>query len=199
MSDENQAPSWATEEVPIDYFEGRGDEDVSESTLERLVKLANDHAVASQEVQDLVVKLAEAEERLKGIARVSIPNLMDELGMAQFKMADGSIVSVEDKVSASITIANRPAAYHWLVENDYDGIIKTKVVASFGKGENDDAQKAYDALFESGFAPVKDESIHHQTLQSFVKERLAAGEALPDSFGVHEFKEAKIKLPKKKK
>jgi hypothetical protein len=44
-----------------------------------------------------------------------------------------------------------------------------------------------------------DRSIHNATLTSFVKERLAAGETLPDAFSVFEFKEAKIKAPKAKK
>jgi hypothetical protein len=128
-----------------------------------------------------------------------MPNMMDELGMKEFKMIDGRTISIDPKVNASIKEENRPAAYKWLEEKDFDGIIKTKVIAEFGKGDIETARKALDTLHDAGYGATMDRSIHAMTLTSFVKERLGAGDELPPCFSVFEFKEAKIKKPKASK
>lgn len=202
MSENDENAGHLAEAPPMDinYFEDiDAGIEVSENSIERLTALAKESTNLAKEVSDMEVELAEKQERLKSINRVSIPNMMDELGMKDFTLTDGSKIEVQPKVNASIAVANKPEAYKWLHENDYDGIIKTKVTASFGRGEADDAAKAIETLREAGYDAALDESIHPATLTSFVKERLEAGDVLPQAFSVFEFREAKIKLPKPKK
>lgn len=186
--------------VPIDFFEDLGaDVPVSENTIERLTGLANAAQSLQELIDKLVIELAEEQEKLISIVRVQMPNIMEELGMSEFKMTDGRVISIDPKINASIKEQDRPDAFRWMEEKGYDGIIKTKVGAEFGKGEIEDARKALDALQKAGYLASIDRSVHPATLKSFVKERLEAGEVLPPSIGVFEFKEAKIKSPKKKK
>jgi hypothetical protein len=123
---------------------------------------------------------------------------MEELGMEEFKLKDGSNISVKNVVMASISEDNKPDAFKWLEDNDFDGIIKTKVLSSFGKGEMEDAKEALDTLQKAGFEATMDRSVHAQTLKAFVRERLEVGDNIPiQTFGVFEYKLAKIVLPKR--
>jgi len=185
----------------IDYWDGLEDlsEGIALTTMERVAALVKSAETLSGEIDTLSVELAEKEEARKKIVRVQLPEIMSELGMAEVKMESGAVVSILDKVNASISEVNRPEAFKWLEEHEYDGIIKTKVLAEFGKGEMEDAKKAQKALQDAGFMGSLDRNVHPMTLTSFVKERLAAGESLPESFSVFEFKEAKIATPKAKK
>lgn len=187
-------------EVPIDFFADQNDDvQVSENTIERLTGLANAATDLRAKIDEMTFALAEEQEALLKIIRVQIPNIMAELGMKEFKMEDGRSVSVDPKLNVSIPEQHRPTAFRWLEEHNFDGIIKTKVQAEFGKGEIEDARKARDALADAGYSASLDRSIHPATLKSFVKERLGEGETLPDAFSIFEYNEAAIKSPKGKK
>lgn len=140
-----------------------------------------------------------AEEALKVLKadklrteREDLPDLMREFGLSELKLADGSKVTASDDVTCGIPEAMRERAWAWLKEKGYDGIIKTDVVRTFGRGEESEAA----ALAEEIGAECR-RNVHSATLKAFVKERMAAGEAVPfDVFGVFAFAVAKVKLPK---
>jgi hypothetical protein len=198
------APS-STEPTGIDYFGGDFDsenlqEDAAPATMERLSKLAQ----KARDLEAKILKDAVALEELKGehdkITKRFIPGIMEELGMAKFTLTDGAEVKIKESVNASISAENKPEAFAWLTKNDFDGIIKTKVQAEFGRGEIESARKALAAIQSAGFDAAIDQSVHPMTLKSFVKERLEAGDSIPiDVFGIFESKEAKITLPKSRK
>lgn len=195
----NDVTGHLEDQPPIDYFGDMDPVAPSEATLERLTSLKNQSSDLADRIQQMSIDLAELQEEQVKILRVSIPNIMEELQIKEFKMQDGSIISLVDSINASIKEENRPGAFRWLTANDYDGIIKTKVVSEFGKGEIEDARKAQEAVEKAGFMCSLDQAIHPATLKSFVKERLEAGDKLPQEFTVFQFKEAKIKTPKAKK
>lgn len=206
----------------IDYMGALDDVKPQVATLERLRELADDATLLDSEIAELTVKLTEKQEELVKITRKTIPDIMEELQMKSFKLQDGSELLVEDKVQASIPVANKAAAYKWLTDHGFDGIIKTNVSCQFSKGELEEAQKVVELLKKNDISATLDQSIHSSTLLSFIKERLAAAAdevenptvvecdgfeadtekavSLPmDIFSVYEFKQAKIKAPKKKK
>lgn len=184
----------------IDYF---GDAPIAApapASLAELAKVAKESVDLETEINKDVVALEEKNAKLAKMRRVVIPEMMATLGMEEFKLTDGSTVSVKSDIKCGISEANKPAAYSWLEANNFDGIVKTNVKAEFGKGEMEDAKKALEALEAAGVHGSLDRSIHPATLKSFVKEQLEAGMNIPmETFGVFEFKEAKIKLPKVRK
>ena len=80
---------------------------------------------------DQVEKLESLQERLqlqednmkntkKDIERISgevIPTMMSEMGLSHLKLMDGSSVDVKPNYSASISVANKEAAFNWLRNN----------------------------------------------------------------------------------
>ena len=211
--------------MAIDYFE---DEIQPEgATLERLLEYADEITLLEAEIADDTVKLAEKNEKLKKLTQKTVPGIMKELQLKSFKLKDGSELLVEDKIQASIPASKKAEAFEWLEKYHFDGIIKTSVSVSFGKGEMEKAKEAQKVLAEKGVIATIDRSVHPATLTSFVKERLAAAAEEPqekatvdsadgfddapgeetlkipnlpqDIFSVFEFEQCKIKLPKKKK
>ena len=181
----------------IDYFEDEREPEHEPATLERLTMLAFGAKELEAEIDRGKVLLAEMQNKYDKIMRVTIPEIMETLGVAEYKLIDGSVVSFKAEVKCGITEEHKPAAWAWLEEHEFDGIIKTEVHSSFGKGEMESAKAAVKVLLEEGYDARIFREVHPQTLKAFVRERLEAGDKIPtDTFGIFEFKQAKIKLPK---
>lgn len=169
-------------------------------SLEKLVELAELLQKKDAEVVVANEALATVKGEADKLRGVTIPNLMQRLKMESFKLQDGSEISVKKDIKCSLSEERKPAGLAWIREHGHGGIIKTEVSLSFGKGDEAKAKEAEKLLREKGFSPDVGDSVHAQTLKSFVKERMEAGDQIPlATFGVFEFKEAKITLPKKKK
>lgn len=191
-----------SEAPAIDFFDDlpKVPEEVQAATLERLTALAMESKELEQQIAVATVALEELKGKQDKILMGHIPTIMKTLGLEEFKLTDGSKVTVKEDVKCGLTEERKPAAFDWLREHEFDGIIKTGLTLSFGKGEQDAVKKAMETLHEAGFEPSVSEGVHPQTLKSFVKEQLEAGTNLPlETFGVFEYKVAKIALPKTRK
>lgn len=181
-------------------FDGEPAAPVEPATLERLSSLAHQMVALEKEIHSDTVALAEKQAEYDKLNQRTIPDIMQELAMADFTLTDGSKLEVKDDIKTHISEENRPVAHKWLREHDFDGIIKTKVIAEFGKGELEKAEAAQKKLADEGFDSSLSESVHPSTLKSFVKERLEAGDNIPvAAFGIFETKKTKITAPKAKK
>lgn len=145
----------------------------SEDSLTRLRELADEQTILEGEVEKMQLDLEKKKQELEKVAQGKIPELMAELQIEKFTLADGFEISIKEKLNASIKAHDKPAAYQWIKDNGYGGIIKTGVEIAFDKGEIDKAEKLVAELAEKGFAAEANESIHSATLSSFVRERMA--------------------------
>lgn len=186
----------------IDYFDDlpKVPEEVQAATLERLTALAVESKELEKQIAEATVALEELKAKNDKILMGHIPSIMGTLGLEEFKLSDGSKVTVKEDVKCGLSEERKPDAFAWLRANEFDGIIKTGVSLSFGKGEQEAVAKAMAALQQAGFEPSVAENVHPQTLKSFVKEQLADGTNIPmETFGVYEYKVAKIALPRSRK
>lgn len=123
----------------------------------------------------------------------AIPALMDEMDVSRLDVGDVT-VSLKPFVSASIPNDRREEAFQWLRDHGLDDIIKNDVVLSFGRGEDDTANKVMLDLENKGFHPESKTHIHAMTLKAFVKERVENGLPIDlDLFGAFVAKTADIK------
>lgn len=165
---------------------------MSEGGVQRAVALARVLLSAKKTVDELSASLDAAKADVRRLEQEDLPDLMMELGLTSFKLEDGSSVEVQNDVVCGISEERRASAHAWLLENNFGGLIKTEVVARFGKGEHEQAVACAEAIN----GELK-ESVHSATLKSFVKERMAAGQAIPfDLFGIMPFNRVKISLKK---
>ena len=138
--------------------------------------------------------LKKEHDRLSGEV---IPTMMAEMGLAHLKLMDGSTVDVKPHYSASITIANREAAFNWLRENGLGDIIKNEISVSFGRNEDNKAADYAALAEERGFQPTQKLKVEPMTLKALVRERIEAGKEMPtEIFGV--FSENKTTIKRNK-
>ena len=126
--------------------------------------------------EDNLKDLKKEFERLSGEV---IPTMMAEMGLSHLKLMDGSSVDVKPNYSASITIANRDAAFNWLRENGLGDIIKNEISVSFGRNEDNKAADYAALAEERGFQPTQKLKVEPMTLKALVRERIEAGKEMP--------------------
>ena len=129
------------------------------------------------EVQEESVK--DKKKQIEYLSGEVIPTMMAEMGLSHLKLMDGSSVDVKPNYSASISVANREAAFGWLRNNGLGDIIKNEISVSFGRNEDNKAAD-YATLAESqGYQPQQKLKVEPMTLKALVRERIEAGKEMP--------------------
>ena len=164
-----------------------------------------------QSLADQVEKLESLQSRLqlqednikntkKEIEKISgdiIPTMMSEMGLAELKLQDGSHLKVSTTYRATITEANKEAAFNWLRNNGLGDIIKNEISVSFGKDEDTKAASYVDLAKSQGLEPSRKMKVEPMTLKALVRERIEAGKEMPtEIFGV--FSENKTTIKRNK-
>jgi len=141
-------------------------------------------------VEEQLAKLKDAESLL---SEQTIPNLMQQAGIAMLKLADGSSVEVKPFYAARIPQAKVEEAFQWLRDNGFGDLIKNNVTLTFGRSEDNVAKSLVDELKKKGHNVNQTEKVEPMTLKAFVKEQIQAGRNVPsDLFGVYVANKTKI-------
>ena len=138
--------------------------------ISALVQELNEY---EQKISGLEEEMKTFKSLVKWLEEEKIPEVFQRANLTSITLTDGSKVSIEEVVRASIPKYKEQEAFAWLRNNDYGDIIKNEVKASFGRGEDDDAQALMDYAKEHGIKANQKESVHSGTLKAFVKENLA--------------------------
>ena len=126
-----------------------------------------------------------------------IPTMMSEMGLAELKLHDGSHLKVSTTYRATITEANKEAAFNWLRSNGLGDIIKNEISVSFGRNEDNKAADYAELARGQGFQPTQKMKVEPMTLKALVRERIEAGKEMPtEIFGV--FSENKTTIKRNK-
>lgn len=163
------------------------------SDIQRAVQLAELLLQMRNKVLDMEKQLEVAKADLRRVEQEDLPELMQELGLETFKLKTGETIEVKPEIDCGISEERRRAAHDWLTANGFGGLIKTEVVAKFGRDERDAAVACAQQI---GGEMI--ERVHPSTLKSFVKEQMSAGKPVPfDLFGVHPYSKVKVTAAKK--
>ena len=123
--------------------------------------------------------------------------MMSEMGLAELKLHDGSHLKVSTSYRATITEANKVAAFNWLRKNGLGDIIKNEISVSFGRNEDNKAADYAALAQERGYQPTQKLKVEPMTLKALVRERIEAGKEMPtEIFGV--FSENKTTIKRNK-
>ena len=129
-----------------------------------------------QEQEDAIKQKKKDIEHLSGEV---IPTMLSEMGLSYLKLQDGSSVEVKTNYSATITQANKEAAFNWLRENGLGDIIKNEISVSFGRNEDNKAADYANLAKGQGFEPQQKLKVEPMTLKALVRERIEAGKDMP--------------------
>ena len=171
---------------------------VTDDALKSVRSIALQMQNTQQKVSQLEEDLKREKESLRKLSDEDLPSKLQEIGIVNFELDDGSVVQVKENISAHIKEENRVAAYEWLRDHGLDDIIKNTVVCSFGREEDDKASDFFAFAKKEGFEPQQNSSIQPSTFKAFAKDRIAQGEEIPmDLFGIWVGQRATIKKTKK--
>ena len=180
--------------------------DFEKDQQDTMKKTDNIQSLADQveKLESLQTRLELQEENIKNtkkqlehLSGEVIPTMMAEMGLSHLKLVDGSSVDVKPNYSASITVANRDAAFNWLRENGLGDIIKNEISVSFGRNEDNKAADYAELAKGQGFQPTQKLKVEPMTLKALVRERIEAGKEMPtEIFGV--FSENKTTIKRNK-
>ena len=140
-------------------------------------KIKELQAVQKQLEQEDAIK-----QKKKDIEHLSgevIPTMLSEMGLSFLKLQDGSSVEVKTNYSATITQANKEAAFNWLRENGLGDIIKNEISVSFGRNEDNKAADYAELAKGQGLEPQQKLKVEPMTLKALVRERIEAGKEMP--------------------
>ena len=124
-------------------------------------------------------QIKEKKKHLEYLSGEIIPTMLSEMGLSSLKLADGSSVEVKTNYSATITQANKEAAFNWLRENGLGDIIKNEISVSFGRNEDNKAADYAELAKGQGLEPQQKLKVEPMTLKALVRERLEAGKEMP--------------------
>ena len=152
----------------------------------------------ANEKKELIAKMEEELKQLKKellkLTDEDIPDTMTEIGVSEYKLIDGSSVTLKPTYGAHISEDNQQEAFQWLRDNECDDIIKNTVSVEFGRQEDEKALAFKELVEEQKYEPVQVTKIHPQTLKAFIKERIEKGLEIPNHlFGVWAGQRAIIK------
>ena len=145
-------------------------------------------AAECQKLKNLQDDIERAEEHVDNLKKMAddissrvIPELLAEQGLTSLKLADGSSVTVKREYRCTLPKEDgrREAAYNWLRENGLGDIIKNNVIVTFGRGEDDKAQRLLDLAASNGFTPQQKSDVAWNTLTALFQERVESGLDMP--------------------
>ena len=171
------------------------DEELGDNLKTVLIGLADDMEAAEAEVIRLQKLLDEAKGNARRISEEDIPRALEGLE-GDFNLPDGRVVQVTQKVRANISKDNQAAAHKWMDDNGHSALIKREFTIKFSKDEDKWADK-FERDLSNRKRPLdvnRKKTVHHMTLESFVRQQLAEGSDIPkELFGVHRQLYSRIK------
>ena len=162
--------------------------DFEKDQQDAMKKTSNIQSLADQvEALEYVIRNIEgAEENIKDLKKKRdhisgevIPTMMSEMGLSELKLQDGSHLKVATSYRATITEANKEAAFNWLRNNGLGDIIKNEISVSFGRNEDNKAASYAELAKGQGFQPTQKMKVEPMTLKALVRERIEAGKDMP--------------------
>jgi hypothetical protein len=105
---------------------------VSDDGIQTIAVLAESQVDLEEQIEELNNQLKVVKEKHRRISEEQLPEALQEAGVSEFKLKDGTKVSTSTYYSARITPDNKEEAFKWLRENRFADLIKNTVSVSFG-------------------------------------------------------------------
>ena len=159
---------------------------VDTDKVKSISELCNRLLDLQEQARRIEENLKSKNDEIRVLSEQEIPNLMQEAGVSEFKLADGSSVSIKPFYAAKIPVSKTDEAFQWLTGNGYWDLIKNTVSLNFGKSEDNLANSLVEDLKSKGHNVSQKKKVEPQTLKAFVKEAIQNGQNVPmDLFGVY--------------
>ena len=171
--------------MTIDFEKDQQDAMKKTEGIQSLADQVERLELCDDRIADIENDLKMMKKKRDHISGEVIPTMMSEMGLAELKLHDGSHLKVSTSYRATITEANKEAAFNWLRENGLGDIIKNEISESFGRNEYNKAADYAELARGQGLQPTQKMKVEPMTLKALVRERIEAGKEMPtEIFGV---------------
>lgn len=207
MSDETRPAS-----PDIDYSDVNDHQEVMKPVeqvkagLQIIVDQARKHEAEILRLEGL---LKDEKKKFKGIMEDTLPRALRESGFGDvgFPAADGTVITVKNKMEQSVLADRREEAWDWLERHDQSDIIKREVTLAFAVNEGDKAKELKARLEQEYMRSVDSRRwVEPATLKARLGDMMKAQADNPNApvvdrelFGIREFDVAVFTTPKNKK
>ena len=183
--------------MTIDFEKDQQDAMKKTEGIQSLADQVERLELCDDRIADIENDLKMMKKKRDHISGEVIPTMMSEMGLAELKLHDGSHLKVSTSYRATITEANKEAAFNWLRNNGLGDIIKNEILVSFGRNEDNKAADYAELAKSQGLQPTQKMKVEPMTLKALVRERIEAGKEMPtEIFGV--FSENKTTIKRNK-
>ena len=183
--------------MTIDFEKDQQDAMKKTEGIQSLAAQVERLELCDDRIADIENDLKMMKKKRDHISGEVIPTMMSEMGLAELKLHDGSHLKVSTSYRATITEANKEAAFNWLRNNGLGDIIKNEISVSFGRNEDNKAADYAELAKGQGFQPTQKMKVEPMTLKALVRERAEAGKDMPtELFGI--FSENKTTIKRNK-
>lgn len=162
------------------------DKPIGDASLKALSEKATELQELDKAIKLWEKELGKMKADYRELSEVSIPNMLNELGLSEITLKDGNKINTSTYYSARITEDKRDEAFLWLSQNGFGDIIKNTVSVSFGREEDDSAKELAQELEMNGHTTAQKKWVEPMTLKAFVREQVEKGADLPlETFNVY--------------
>lgn len=157
-----------------------------DDALGRISLLADEMHDIDKQIAEADLSVRKLREAHRQIAEEQLPELFEQVGMAELKTRSGLPLKLKNRVHTNISKGRKPNVIAWLDANGQGGMVKRSVIIDFDKTQEEKV-KALLRLIGKGWPNNRTElDVHASTVKAFVVRRLAEGKKIPlDVFGVH--------------
>ena len=167
---------------------------VTDDGIQTIAVLAEAQMDLEEQIEEINNQLKVLKEKHRRVSEEQLPEALQEAGISEFKLKNGTKVSTSTYYSARITPDNKEKAFKWLRDNRFADLIKNTVSVSFGRDEDDAAKELRNELTRNGMNTAPKEWVEPMTLKAFVREQVEKGNDLPfETFNIYIGQRSKIK------
>lgn len=160
---------------PLDMVAEDQDAPKGATDLKRLINLGFELDELNRTVSDLETALKAAKKTALEMATKTIPETMDEIGIAEVVLDDGRKISCTAFYSGE---AKSDEQLAWLVKHGHAGIIKAEAHIPFNYGDSETKTAIEAVLKEALLDFTITQNVHAQTMKGFVREAIEAGDEI---------------------
>lgn len=173
----------------------------------QVLKLAEEMIKLTGEIASLEAQLKDKSKQLQTLTTETLPEAMDAIQFKDFTLATGQKIEIKPLIKASLPsqgainkakddekhiLQHRlQQGLSFIRENNAGSIIKNLLTFDLDKGKDNVVQELTKVGDELGIAYEREETVHPQTLNSWVKERIEEGKPVPqDTFAIFNGRQA---------
>lgn len=153
----------------------------TDEDLQSIAKLAREFVAADVHIRSLEMELEKVKKYYEEISTVKLPDAMNAIGMAEFKLSNGYTLSIIPIFNVRLPKNNIDKADAWLDTNGHSGMIKKKLEIEIPKTITlEELEKLKDEIDFRGYDCEEVKTVHWSTIQAWANEMHKGGEVIPE-------------------